>query len=199
MRRTRSKGESIKKFMVYFMAILMVGSLFGIVFLGFRSGGSGGAASITYNDFKFINRGNFWSTSADGVHTLFTYLPTELELILVDDIAINRLKNLVELDITSDFNDTYAEGIALAQYQMGISLSNFNIFLVQGFTRDNNVNQPIITCDTATPHIPVIYFKKGNVTKISLENNCILAEASTHADIIRIKDRLVYGMLGIIR
>jgi len=185
--------------MVYFMAILMVGSLFGIIFLGFRSGGSAGAATVEYNDLKFINRGTFWSTNLNGIEAFFTYIPTELELILTDDNAINRLKNLVELDITSDFNDTYAEGIALAQFQMGSVLNNFNVFVVRGFTRENTANFPIITCNTATAHVPVIYFKQGNVTKIYLENNCIIAEAGAHADIIRLKDRLVYGLLGIIR
>jgi len=196
MRRTRNSGDKSKKFMVYFMAFIMVGSLFGIIFFGFTRGGS---SSIKYNDFKFINRGNFWSTNVDGREALFTYLPTDLELIVVDDVVINRLKNLVELDLTSEYNDTFAEGIALAQYQLGITLNNFNIFVVNGFTRENNANSPIITCDTATVNVPVIYFKSGNTTKIYLENNCIIAEASVYDDVIRLKDRLAYGMLGIIK
>jgi len=51
----------------------------------------------------------------------------------------------VQIDITSDFNDSYAEGIALAQYQMGVSLNNFNLFVRSGFTAENQPGTLIIT------------------------------------------------------
>jgi len=92
MRRHHDKAHKVKKFMVYFMAILMVGSLFGIVFLGFRSGGSS-SGSFKYNDFKFINRGNLWSTTVDGRGALFTYFPADVELIPVENVVTGILKN----------------------------------------------------------------------------------------------------------
>ena len=58
---------------------------------------------------------------------------------------------------------------------------------------------PIIACDDATPLIPVIYFVESNETKIYKQENCIIAEADTSVDVIRIKDRLLYGIHGIIR
>ena len=81
---------------------------------------------------------------------------------------------------------------------INFSLNNFNIFIRSGFTTPQN-NFPVLSCDDATEFVPVVYFKSGNFTKISLENNCILAEAAAHADVIRLKDRLVYGILGIIQ
>lgn len=67
-----------------------------------------------------------------------------------------------------------------------------------GFTTNNTFDMPIITCEDATPVVPIIYFKQSNQTKVSLEENCIIVEARNNIDILRIKDRLLYSMLGII-
>jgi hypothetical protein len=72
------------------------------------------------------------------------------------------------------------------------------LFIRQGFTTENDYNFPVITCRDSTSVVPVIYFKSSNETKVYLENDCIIAESSTQIDFERIKDRLVYGMLGII-
>ena len=58
---------------------------------------------------------------------------------------------------------------------------------------------PIIACNDATLNVPVVYFKHGNATNIHIENNCIIAEASANADFIMVKDRLLYGMLGVMK
>ena len=192
--RKQDKSDRTKKFMVYFIGFIMISSVFGVIFFGFSNGG----ASIKYNEFKFFNRGNFWSTTIDGREAMFTYLPSDLEPIPAEYNAISNLKNKIQIDVTSDFNDTFAEGIALAQYQMGITLGNFNVFARPGFTTAEQ-NFPVITCNSSTQFVPVIYFKSSNVTRISMENKCIIAESATQADAIRLKDRLVYGILGIIK
>lgn len=196
MRKTRDSGKKVNKIMVYLMGIIMVGSVFGVVFFGF--GNSGGAASLEYNDFKFINKGSFWSTIVDGREALFTYFAGDVELIPIEDNIINRLKNKLEIDVTSDFNDTFAQEISLAGYNMGITLNNFNVFVRQGFTAENDYNFPVITCGDATNSVPVIYFRSSNETKVYMEDDCIIAEASIQADVEGVKDRLVYGMLGVI-
>ncbi|MBL7056274.1 hypothetical protein ISS07_05145 [Candidatus Woesearchaeota archaeon] len=199
MRRRRGSGEKAKKFMVYFMAVLMVGSLFGIVFLGFSSGGDGGLGTIEYKDFEFINRGDHWSLDINKVPALFTYLPTDLELILVEEGISSKLQNRIQVDVTSNFNSTLAESIALAHYQMTISFANFNIFSRAGFIEETETALPKVTCEDSTQAVPVIYFKEGNETKIYSEDTCIIAQASSHADIIRIKDRIMYSIFGVMQ
>ena len=174
----------------------MIGSVFGVVFFGF--GTSGGTASTEYNDFKFINRGTHWSTTVDGRRAFFTYLPDDLGFIFVDDDIINTLRSKIQIDVTSKVNDTFAEAISLAAFNMGLTFNNFNVFIRQGFTAENKYNFPVITCNDSTSFIPVIYFRSSNETKVYLEGNCIIAESSNHIDFERIKDRLVYGVLGII-
>ncbi len=193
MRRGYDGVERRKKFLVYLIAITMIGSTFGVIFFGFSSG----TGSVKYNDFKFVNKGSFWSTKVNGAEAIFTYFPTEVESINASGDISGKLKDRLEIDITSNFNDTYADSIALAQYQMGLVLNNFNMFTRNGFTGKNPSNFTIITCKDATNFVPVIYFKSSNSTNIFLKDNCIIAEAATRADVIRVKDRLVYGILGV--
>ena len=189
-------GVKRKKLLVVIMGLVMFGSLFTFIFFGFQSGGRASGV-IDYNGFEFINRGTYWSTVVDGRDALFTYLPDDLGFIFVNQDVIGRLRNKVQIDSTSEFNDTFAEPIALAQFQMGSTLFNFNIFVRQGFTSEQG-NFPVVTCNDASAFVPVIYFRSSNITKIYLDNNCIIVEAVSRADVIRIKDRLVYGILGII-
>lgn len=195
MRKHNDKADKAKKFMVYFIGFIMVSSVFGVILFGF----GGGGASAAYNGFKFFNRGDFWSTNIDGREAMFAYFPSEIEAMPADDNAVSRLKNTLQIDLTSDINDAFAEGIALAEYQMGITLGNFNIFTRSGFTNQTKYNAPVITCNNATNFVPVVYFARGNATRIYMQGNCIIAEAENPADVIRLKDRLVYGILGIIK
>ena len=196
MRHNREERvEKRKKFLVYFIGFIMVFSVFGVIFFGF---GDGGTTSLRYNDFKFANKGSSWSTMINEKEALFTYFPSDVGGINVSNDVINRLKNILEIDVTSGFNDTFAKQISLAEYNMGLTLNNFNIFVRQGFTAESQYNFPVITCENATNFVPVIYFKSSNETKVYLENNCIIAEALRQDDVERIKDRLVYGILGII-
>ena len=190
----REKSDIGKKIIVYFIGITMVFSVFGVIFFGFGAGSSG---TVKYNGFEFIDKGNFWSVNINGREALFTYLPDELNLINAENAAMEKLKNVVQIDSMSEFNDTLAEPIALAQFQMGTTLFNFDIFVRNGFTAEQQ-NFPVITCEDATQFVPVIYFKESNTTNVHMENNCIIAEAANAADMLRLKDRLVYGILGVI-
>ena len=195
MRRPYGEGKT-KKIFGIILIITMFGSVFTFIFFGLHSVGRASGV-VEYNDFEFINRGAYWSTNIDGREALFTYLPSDLSFVFIDNDIINQLKNVVQIDTTSEFNDTFAESIALTQFQMGSTLNNFNIFLRSGFTTEQQ-NFPVISCDDATNFVPVIYFKSSNITNISLENSCIIVEAPTGIDFIRIKDKLVYGILNII-
>ena len=113
--------------------------------------------------------------------------------------VLSRLNDLVEIDVTSEFNNSYKEHIALAEHQMGLTLINFNIFVRTGFTSENEFGMPEITCQDATLKVPVVYFKESNETKVYLQGECIIAEGSNGFDFLVIKDRLVFSILGILK
>jgi len=195
MNEDRKVGRR-KKIMVGFMALVLISSIFGVIFFGFQQGGV--TTSLKYNDFKFYNKGNTWSTFIDKREALFSFYPTDVEFVFTELGIMDKLRNRVQIDVTLDINGTYLQSIALAHFQMKSTLGNFNIFVREGATSINKFNLPIINCEFATQSVPVIYFKEGNFTEIKSEGNCIIVEASSPNDFIRAKDRIVYGILGVI-
>lgn len=177
--------------LVFFIAFIMVSSIIGFMY-------SGGTDTFKYKDIKFTRTQNGWSTVLNNRQVVFDYFPAEVEQIELSQDITTILLNKPEIDTTSEINDTFLEEIALSHYNMALALNNFNVFIRRGFTTNNTFNLPIITCEDATLAVPIIYFKQSNETKVTMEDSCIIAEARNNIDILRIKDRLLYSILGVI-
>jgi len=191
----KEKKEKKKWGLILFMVFIMIGTSFSFVFFGFSSIDE----KVKYKELTFTNNNNIWIAKINGKEAAFSFLPSELEDIIALDDSIKILQGKFEIDVTYDLNGTFKESIALAQHQMGLTLAQYNIFVRKGFTANNTFNLPIITCNDSTLNVPVIYFMHGNSTKIDAENSCIIAEAKSNADFIMVKDRLVYGILGVLQ
>lgn len=191
------KTEKKRWGLILFLVFIMVGTSFSFVFFGFSSV----SEKAKYNGitFTFVPSENIWAAKIKGKNAAFSFLPKDVESIPAFDDSAKMLKDRLEIDATSDTNSTYREAIALAQHQMGLTLSQYNIYLRKGFTANNTFSLPVIACRDSTLAVPVIYFRHGNTTNIHLENNCIIAEASSDADFIKVKDRLLYGILEVIK
>lgn len=192
----KEKREKRKWGLIIFMVFIMIGTTFSFVFFGF----SPATEKVKHGKllFTYIPRDNIWIANVNGREAAFSYLPNDVENIIADDFSM-VLKNKFEIDVTSDTNSTHKEAIALAQHQMGLTLAQYNIYARKGFTTNNTFGSPIITCNDSTANIPVVYLKYGNATNIHTENHCVVAEASSNADFIRVKDRLLYGVLGVMK
>lgn len=191
----REKKEKRKWGLILFIVIIMVGTSFSFVFFGF----SPATEKVRYNGFSFVRNNNIWVAEINGKGAAFSFSPSEVEGIPALDSSFKDLQGKFEIDTTYDLNSTYKESIALAQHQMGLTLAAYNTYLRKGFTANNTFGMPVITCGDATLNVPVVYFKHANATRIHTENNCVIAEASTTADFIKVKDRLLYGMLGVMK
>ena len=181
--------------LIFFIVVIMIGTSFSFIFYGF----SPSTDKVKYKEFSFVNRNNVWLANVNGRQAAFTFLPTEVEKINLSADIISRLQNKFEIDVTSDFNSTNAGAIALAEHQMGLTLAEYNIYLREGFTSNSSFNFPIIKCENSNKNVPVIYFKSSNTTSVYSEGDCIIAEGHKDADFIGVKDRLLYGILGVIK
>ena len=191
----KEKNEKKKWGLILFIVFIMVGTSVSFVFFGFEPQND----VVKDNGIKFVRYPDRLEAKINGQYAAFSFLPGEVKSIpAVEDLS-NRLQNKFEIDATYDFNSTYKEAIALAQHQMELTLATYNMYLRKGFTANTTFNLPVITCSDATSNVPVVYFRYGNATNIHLENNCIIAEASSNADFIKVKDRLLYGMLGVMK
>ena len=189
--KKRKDNKKMQTLMMGFIAVILVSSIMGFIW-------KGGPPKVEYNDIPFVQEPEGWSAEINGRNVVFNYHPTEVEHINMSSEIASRLST-VEIDTTYDLDDEYAEYIAKVQYVLAQGLSGFDIFVVSGFTTENEFDRPIITCNKATPFVPVLYFKKSNETNVYLEGNCIIAEASRGEDLIKIKDRLLYAILGIMQ
>lgn len=191
----KEKTNKAAKYMVVFMAAIMVLSVFGVVFFGFNE-----PQNIQkYKDASFTRKGDQWSAIINNKEALFNYFPTEAEGINLTSDITPKLLNKAEIDATYDFNDSYKEEIAYSAYELGKALGNhFNSYLRIGSITNTSYSIPIITCADSTPFVPVIHFKSSNETNIYSKGNCIIIEAKKGADFIKIKDRLLYALFDII-
>lgn len=187
------KKESFfsKKNMVsLFIIIIMVSSVMGFIW------GRDSTDTQRYNGYKFLLKNNRWILNVDKNKELsFNYLPQEVENINLSQDIVNSLSDKIEIDLTYDIDDDFAQTIAIAQQEMANNLNN--IYIRNGLTNETSYNIPIITCTNATEQIPVIYIQKSNQTSLSFDNNCIIIEAQNEFDISRIIDRIIYTILGI--
>ena len=177
-----------------FIVFIMIGTSFSFIFFGF----SPSSEIVKYNGIKFSKNPsqNIWIAKINGKDAAFSFLPNEVEKIPLENPE--KLQNRLEIDVTYDLNSPYNQSIALSQHQMGLTLNAYNIYVRKGFTANNSFSLPVITCGNSTAKVPVIYFRHGNSTGIH-ENGCIIAEASSNADFIRLKDRILYGILGVLQ
>jgi len=176
---------------IAFLIFMVIGLSSSFVFFGFNDGGK-----VTYNGHRFIFKGDHWETKVNGVMAATTYAPDQVMTLDVPDEVASLLQGKLQIDTTSSINDSFKDAISLAQYQMGMTLAAGQVYLRSGFV-SNETSFPHITCQSATSFVPVIYFKSSNETKTTIEGSCIIAQAASGQEMVLLKDRLVYAMLGL--
>ena len=190
----KEKKEKKKWGVIIFLVIITVGTSFSL-FTGFSAPDD----VVRYNGLKFTRQNTLWIAKINGHEAVFTSLPSDAEKINMSGDVVNLLTNKVEIDVTYDYNTTFKESISLAQYQMGLTLANYNIFLRQGYIKSNPYSQPVIKCSDATQNVPVIFFRQANSTKIYAKDSCVYAESSNANDFARVKDRLLFAIFGVLK
>jgi len=192
MRKEKKSRKAI--IMAIVIAAIMIFSVMGIILDRY-----GNESSMNYNGHTLERKGSKWALISDKKEIMFDYFPSEVESINISEDIIKRIGSSLEIDSTYDLNSTNAEGIAYSQFELNNAMGNqFNIYVRIGFTGDNEYGIPIITCSDSTPAVPVIYFIDSNETLVRSEGSCIIAEGKGYFDFIKIKDRILYGVLGVI-
>ena len=191
--RKEKKNVLSKNVMTIFIVIIMVGSVIGYMF------GRNSSESFKYNGYKFLRRDNKLVLKINKIEFGFDYFPSSVEDIEISSEILDRLSGVIEIDSTYDNSSKWKEGISVVQYDLERYFEITGTYFIKGLTDENDYGLPVITCENATAKTPVLYFKESNQTKIWLDDNCVIAEAKSEIDFIRIKDRLLYGLLGVIK
>lgn len=182
-------------------AVLVIG-IMSMSVIGFIQGGDSNTVRLPYNDIKFTSdQDNNWIGKINDKEYLFYNHPLNVETIDIDEQSKLILKTSRSLILTSDENSTAAETIGLVGYELTTILGKDGIFVDYAFTRNNTFNKQVVNCNNLSnsvgTSIPVIYFTTGNETLIKYDN-CIIAQASSPQDFLRIRDRILYSILKVI-
>ncbi|MBS3149877.1 hypothetical protein J4455_04270 [Candidatus Woesearchaeota archaeon] len=84
----------------------------------------------------------------------------------------------------------------VGNYTFGVYKIPINL----AYTYDNkNVEQklPIVTCDDVLSNRAIVLIKKGNSNRIYSDKGCVILEAVSNKDLIRVADRLILDLLGV--
>ena len=177
------------------IAVILISSTFAITFFGLTQNDS---ETQKYNGYKFTRVQAGWFTAIDGKQVFFNAAPSEVEHLILDPRMAQALKATPEIDVTSSLNDTNAEAIAVAEIQMEQVLVDLSqTYLRRGFLENTSYNLPIIACSQPS-QVPVIYFRTGLNTSFYFEGSCLVAEADTAGDMLKLKDRIMYAIYGVI-
>jgi hypothetical protein len=192
MARKKAKKNKTGFWFVVAIVFLMLTSTIGYLFKG--------GSSEKYNHFSFSATGDGrWITKIDGNNKLFYYHPSETEKINLSDEAIKKIKNTNMVYITYDINNSQRENIAAINLELSkILWEDFNIYSLEGLTSANQYNMEVISCFNATGATPVIYYNESNMLSINIEQDCIVLNGKTTMEFIALKERMVYGLYGVI-
>ncbi len=178
------------------VGILMAASSIGIMFVNYGSDSD----TLSYKGHKFSRQADgSVVTELKGKQAVFMYFPAEVESISLNKTIIERINSTRMIYLTSDYYSNFSQAIGVAEYNLGYALQDiYSIFAVQGFFQ-NATNLPVVTCDNATLFVPVLSFQEGNKTAI-YENagGCIIIESDNSEGFIKARDRLFYGISGVI-
>ncbi len=189
------KRMSKQMIMTIIIGGLMILSVFGIMFSSFNSG----SEQKEYGDYRFQRVQTGWTADIGGKRAEFTFHPSDLEDLNMSDEVIDRLKVSRVVYVTFDPESEGVGEFELARFGLSQALAGlFDIYVMPGVsTPHEDYDQPLVDCSNATAMVPVVSFVGSNRTAAYLEGDCVVLEADEYSAPV-IKDRLLYGMLGII-
>ena len=173
------------------IAFIMVSSILGYF-------GSQGSRTVRYNGHKFrILDNGMYSTQVDGQTIGFNFLPQHLGNMSYMDAAVAELSGKRMAVTTSDPQSKMARTIAEAEYLLVDSLFRLKIYPQPSYLT-NGTDRPVASCLNATEFVPVILIEQSNETTVEVVDHCVVMKAGNRLDFLAFKDRLIYGLLGIL-
>jgi len=191
LRRIEAKKERRKKFwMGALLVFIMTFSIMGIL-IGSRSG-----ERWEYNGYKFTRVENVFVTEINNQKIGFDFLP---QTVLTINISANlRNKVLSPMVYLTFDSETDVQNLLYIDTVRNDLQTTLNSVIVSAVTKESEIYfLPTITCENATPFVPVIYFNVSNQTSIVDKNNCIVLNGQT-IDFFKMRDLLVYTYYGVI-
>ena len=178
--------------MAIFIVIIMTSSIIGFMW-------NSSDETFKYKEYQFGRQGDYFTLNLDKKQLNFYYFPSDIQDINFSYELKYKLENSQMIYFTFNPESKHIIYLDKARFDLTTELQKTNIYIQSGKIKNTtNYNLPIITCDNATEFVPVVYFKDSNITKFTLENNCIIGESNSREGFLALKDRLLYALFDII-
>ena len=197
MRSLKSKKEEAKKrkrnqiIIGITLVIVMFGSVFGLVTLGFDN--SDTENEINYKGYEFVNQGNYWYLTLGDKEYMFQYNPFQVEESF--NLTTENLKYLSAYSgaplYISSLNSYNAE-LEIGRVFTGVALRIQKACLDDNSTiGDCPEELPIKDCSNN-----FIIIREGEEEMIYKEGNCVFIEGSVE-NLIKLADDYLFRIMGI--
>ena len=195
-RKFRPVEEQPKKKSKKTLYTVIIAGIMILSVIGFTATQSS-SQTVKYGSYTFKLEGQKWTAKINNQKFSFYYLPSELSYI--NSTNIYNLGYIKSVYLTFNPNQKYLQVIDLIRFELAENMFNLEIYPVQAVILNNSLyNLPIITCLNATQFVPVIEFRESEYTEIINQNNCIILNSASESDFIKLKDLLLYKILGVI-
>ncbi|MGE0792899.1 MAG: hypothetical protein AB7V77_01820 [Candidatus Woesearchaeota archaeon] len=191
------KKRRLQIFMSIFLAIIMLGSIFGIWATSYTQN-----EIIEYSGYKFkLKENSDYSNNAILVSKIndkeyFFYTNPNIAMNIKTEGNVTDLLSSNYLIFTVNPNDKIAQIPDAIRYEFS-KLIDKQIYPAIDAYYEGYEDFPIIDCNNATKEIPVIYFKDTNTsTNFTVENNCLIINLRQE-EIAYARDKLLLNILGI--
>jgi len=188
------KNRRNQLYMGLFIIIIMVAST-----IGFFYGTQEQNDRLFYNEYKFIQKNQKWTTKINNVEYDFYFHPTEVEFYEVSDEVINLFKGKNAFVFTFEHNSSDIQFVEAGRFEMQNNLGKKNIYVISGVLEENTIYKlPVIDCINATAQIPVLKVITADEPKFVVQDNCAILSGYGKDKLARIEN-LQYRLLDVIK
>jgi len=167
-----------------------------------------------YNGFDFVkDEEGYWYTIVQKgnqpYQIPFYYHPSELEDIPVDASIRDKFFSLrdnngsiyITMDPDGNNNTIVIAGVEIAKVtgqRYGLlNVDTHSAFIKPPKNTTVDTGTPVVTCSDANNKIMVIWITLSQKNIVYSYGNCVILEATNYRDMIKVADRLMYNLLGI--
>ncbi|MFH0869669.1 MAG: hypothetical protein V1866_01265 [archaeon] len=166
-----------------------------------------------YNNFEFVFQDNLWYTMLQignqPYWVPFYYHPKGLEDIPVEiglrakffALKDNNGSIYITIDPDGKDNKIVIAGVEIAKitgqaYKL-LNVPTHSAFINPPKNASVNSETPIVTCSQSGSKTMVIWLTLSDKNIVYSRGNCIILEAKTYNDTVRVADRAMYNLLGV--
>lgn len=170
---------------------LMIFSVMGIII------GRQDSQKFEYNGYKFKTDGNFYVVEVNNELYGFSFFPTQVDYLNLSEDVVNILKTTPMFYITFNPNAPNIDLMYMDIIRKDLSEKMDKIIVNGVLSASADYALPVLTCQNATTHIPMIILNSSQETNIKTNKTCIVLNGQ-NTELLRLRDFLMYKVLGVI-